>query len=750
MVDFKLARYVLMDEKHAIRFEDFCIDLFSDVNQCVYVTTSRTWDLGKDGRQVTSPSTGELNVICCGTGDDPVEKAKDDLARLLENDLVPNQMLCCFTDASFSENKAYKIQVELRRMCSKIRIIDSFGLDQLADLCVRFPDAIQRHYSGEIQNARNEIASKSSIQHDSELTGLRVALSSQVHEQAQSRRSEIVQSVLLKALEGGSSLTLRKLSVSITQLLHLPKTVQESWMQLELDRLASRKLVEPTSTGYCITRLGLEQLKTSESSGDAVLAEGKRVIAEAIHELTGSRPVGDELALIWGILENGLVSLFADHGFQVVESVASTLTGENQGGTPPESLRVHIRRLADSVRAIPGKGGRIEAVAQAIEDMFNERELPVFEWLTKVAEVFLHLCTLGVQPAAQQTILSEAKRITICLDTDLILSLLSEAEYNHLAVVNVVRGWVQMGGQAVVIDSALEEASHHAWIAHRDFENVSDMLDSMTDLDSRHLIDNVFVRAFRFESIKQNEKCTFRRWNHFISAFRGSHDHDFRKLVEHLSEYGIIHMGEDQSIKHHATVISDQLYSSRLNSRTARDHSLKEKCDRDGRSAAFLLQMQNQLHAQDRLAVFVSTSRSIRKAIDIGNSLGASTHELVWYIGSVAWVLAQLPGVNLTANMLRSVLLDADFPARPDPLERTCLRILQRSEQYKIHYSRRPTLRRALQDEIRKVAIAQGIDQSVVEDQVVNPSEQNSAAVASIVAAAVDQIARSEAEKKLS
>lgn len=104
--------------------------------------------------------------------------------------------------------------------------------------------------------------------------------------------------------------------------------------------------------------------------------------------------------------------------------------------------------------------------------------------------------------------------------------------------------------------------------------------------------------------------------------------------------------------------------------------------------------------------------------------------------------------MNLTANMLRSVLLDADFPARPDPLERSCLRILQRSEQYQIHYSRRPTLRRALQNENRKVAIAQGADQSVVEDQIVNPTEHNSAVVASIVAAAIDQIARSEAEKQ--
>lgn len=53
-------------------------------------------------------------------------------------------------------------------------------------------------------------------------------------------------------------------------------------MQLELDRLATKKLVEPSSEGYRITDLGVSQLRASESFGDAVLEEGKRVIADAI------------------------------------------------------------------------------------------------------------------------------------------------------------------------------------------------------------------------------------------------------------------------------------------------------------------------------------------------------------------------------------------------------------------------------------------------------------------------------------
>jgi hypothetical protein len=269
----------------------------------------------------------------------------------------------------------------------------------------------------------------------------------------------------------------------------------------------------------------------------------------------------------------------------------------------------------------------------------------------------------------------------------------------------------------------------------------------MSDIDARHLIENVFVRAFRAESLAKGEKCNLRRWNFFINAYRGAHDHDFKKIAEFLEEFGVEHLTEKEDIQQHGLVIANQLIGNRVNSRSAGDQGLKEKCKRDGRSAAFLLHLQDQLKNEDRLAVFVSTSRSIRKAIEIGDKFRLATHELVWYISSVAWVLAQLPGVNLTASMLRSVLLDADFPARPDPLERSSLRILHRSEQYEMHYSRRPTLRRALQDEIRKVAIAQGVEESEVEARIVNPTITNSADVASIVAAAVDQIARSESEK---
>jgi hypothetical protein len=51
----KMAEDVLSGEIYAPRFEKLCSELFSLVDGIQYVTTSQSWDLGRDGRSAMLP-----------------------------------------------------------------------------------------------------------------------------------------------------------------------------------------------------------------------------------------------------------------------------------------------------------------------------------------------------------------------------------------------------------------------------------------------------------------------------------------------------------------------------------------------------------------------------------------------------------------------------------------------------------------------------------------------------------------------
>ena len=66
---------VLATEENDRRFEDFCVELFRDVDQIEYARTSVSWDHGRDGKDV-SPKSGPVPpFICCSLRSDALNKA---------------------------------------------------------------------------------------------------------------------------------------------------------------------------------------------------------------------------------------------------------------------------------------------------------------------------------------------------------------------------------------------------------------------------------------------------------------------------------------------------------------------------------------------------------------------------------------------------------------------------------------------------------------------------------------------------
>ena len=742
-----MVLHILERDDLAIRFENFCVELFGTLDGVEYVTTSRTYDLGRDGKGLSLKGGRVPPIICCGTEADVVKKSGKDMDRILEF-VKPTMLRFCFTDPTFTEYKGNQIEASARNKCPTLEVVRSAGAAQIAQLVVEHPDAFENHYASELANLRTALAVQGGDASRPELTGLRLALTTQFHDDAQQQRTDLIRNLILTALADGVDKTPRSLASAVSKVLHLPREVHEGWLQSELNDLHGHQLVGVADGAYIITQQGRDEVADRSGLGAQVLLDGQAAVRELIERLTG-HPSGDtEFSAVWKILEDGIVTMFLTHGAEVVDSIASIAAGERVV-QKQETLRSNISEIGNRIRCISGGGGRIKDVAQAIEDSFYERDSKAFGWLTRVAEVFLNLCSLGLDPRAQDQVVQRLQEIELILDTDLILSLLSSGEANHSAVIAVVEGWTKIEGTWLVSASALEEVAHHAWVSGVEFKKVENDLDKMTHGDALHLCDNVFVRGFRAEQERRGRKCSRREFQRYISAFRGQRDHDFSKIVELLKDFQIQVVAENLDDSKQAKELADHVYNER---KVATGYmsvkALREKCDRDGRLAAALLRRRKEIKDDGKTATVVSTSGALRSAVEpILDDLGQP--DPVMYTPAISWLLSQVPGVSLTSSTLRAVLLDAEFPVRLHPIERDALRVLYRSEQYELHYSRRGTLRSAMREEIRSRAAEAGIDKEELIRAVTCDTEEAAKQFSEIVAASVDQIAYSQSEREV-
>jgi hypothetical protein len=741
-----MARDIIEHERFPTRFEAFCVELMSAVEDCQYVGTSRSWDLGRDGRGVLS--RGKVApLICCGTEEDVADKAEKDAKRLKEF-TTPPKITFCFTDGSFSELKANKIEAATRAVFPEIESVQSFGADQLAQLCIAHPAAFERAYAGELQDLRAALAMQSS--QELELTGLRVALTTQLHEDAHLRRADLVRNLILTALSNGKALTAEGLAKSVSDKLRLPRIVHVAWLQSELVKLTQDGFIDVSGAHYTITDAGKGDVVARTESGSMSLIDGRSKVQDLIFELTGTESNESEFRQVWNILKDGITTMFLSHGAQVLNSIASILEGKSDP-SEHQDLKSQIDGIADRIRGIAGGGTRINEVAQAVVDMFSERQSPAFEWLAGICEVFLHLCTLGLEPASQQTVTQHLKEIDLLLDTDVALSLISKGEGNHNSVNAVLNGWKSLGGHIFVTEPVLEEMAHHAWMSFRDFERLASSLDKMSEAEMGRLVINVFVRGFVAECRERNEKCNPRRWQQYIGGFKGKHDEDYDTILAILNDdYACELLAEADADAALASELAEQLYEERLKiigtKNAVANKDTSEKSSRDGRILAILSAHKRKLKNTHRTAYIVSGGlkhgeRALRERTGETDS--------VILVAAVAWFLSLVPGVKLNATTLRTVLFDADIRLRIDPLERATLRYLHASEQFDMHLARRGTLKQAVRGQIKKQAEVFKLDPAEVERRIVEGNEEDVQMTASIIAAAVDEITLSKSERQI-
>ncbi len=740
-----LIRRILECESSSIRFEDLCIELFSESEGMQYVRTSTTWDLGKDGRLASPQSDDESGYfICCSLQSDIEAKAIQDLNRILENH-TPTRLLVC-SNQSLSEHLIFSVERQIRSHCPSLQLVTVNGLRQLTQLVARFSTSFLKLYRNEIQIERDIIACDVGTDDNIQLLGLRIAITTQLHDDAQMLREDLLQNLVLTALKRSTTAQpISELAKTITAQLHLPRILDENCLALKLAQLTkSRHITMDNNNCYSIALAGSEELDRRMLAGEEKVIEGRTVIADLLEELTGQKLENMEFLKLWAILQDGLAKMFLTNGINIIEQVVSIT---DDGKTVHEQSDLHqvIIDISNRVKSANIGGPHALDYATAIMDMFHERQSKAFTWLSGLCGVFVSLCALGLDSGSQKAIKQKLAEIELILDTDIVLALLCEAEFNRDIVKRFVRSWILIGGTLRVPPAVLEEVVHHADIATREYNDMWRCLNTMTDQDAARLLQNTFVRGFRIVA-KPKGKYNLKFWNIYINQFRGDAG-NFEKILGLLRDSNIklIEEGRDQAS--FAAEVAQSLLDERQSDNDLMDRrrQLKEKCDRDGRMIALLRSRRDMLRDSGRYASIVSSAGFLKaKGSLCKDKLGPP--EPVMSLAAVGWMLSQLPNVSMNLGSLRAVLFDVGFAKNLSPDQRDAMRAVQASEQYSLSWSRRDTLSRAISDAIPNLAKQYGLSTREMRDEIENKTPEGKAAYSAAIADALDKITTSKLE----
>ncbi len=693
----RVDEVVINGETNFYRFERFCIAAVSHAEGGAVVTgTSSVWDRGRDGLGV---GRGSGIYVCVTLRDDVDEKALSDLERI--SDTTPDARLLYFCSSqNLTEHRRDKMASALQAEIGDAFKVIVLGAIQLADLGRLEAKALERHYGAEIRNVLARISASPDEQ--TELKGLRLALLSYGSDESVSIRNAIYQSAILDILVDGKGLSIRSISNRISDDLRLSQSVDDALVSPHLNKLQSEQLIESAAGVWTITQTGIARTQEQKLNAASSLIAGRNAIREELELAIGAKIIDDEFVRIWEVFEAKMADYFQSRGEQIVSEIAVFLNDGNGGNDGSQSVSdfSFIEDFASAVAATSSHQDRQQELQVAIKDLFSDKSGIAASWLIRVCASFVAACTMGLEYKSAQAIKALLKRVHIALDSDVVLSLLGEAESDHEAAQIIVKRWTGLGGTVLVGTPVLHEVAYHAHIAQRDFDQISGL--NLEDKRTRfQLIENVFVRAFA--KMLAEGGARIGQWRQYIDEYRGSGEYDFSKVYAHLSsEYSIGRLPDRDAIDGSVVKqVNDYVLGEMEESALRMDKKLRDKAMRDAELYVSLATHTRRLRAVEpgSAALLVSSAKRLGD-LDRHFELSGET-KLVISVQAALYLMSMLPNVSLGLSSLRTFLFDEHRNRFSSDLERTLLRMIQASEKFSMPFAKRASLMREVRGRIK-------------------------------------------------
>lgn len=734
-----IIKSILDTEDSYLRFERFCLDIYSETEGVDLVPTSRTWDLGRDGRSISTLLEGRT-ALCATLERDIDDKVRWDIKRIAQTARFKAVVYC--TSKLLSEQKCEDIESTIREEYPSVETVQILGQIQLTSLAERHDNVFRKHYAAEIDNLERTLFRIPSTIDKAEDQGLRLALLTHASDDAETLKKELAARLILDTLSDQIPRTPAQLAGSITALLHLPRTISTNYIGELVVQLVDQSLVSIEDNVVKLTELGVEKTNTVEEEATVRLLEGRIAVRDAIGRLTGNRLADSQFNQIWNVFQDGITDLFYSHGLAIIKMIRSAL-GEEEWKTEKAIVEIPLEKFADRVVNTIKDPQLRQETRQAIIDMFFERDSGAFNWLTQVCGIYVMMCSLGFETLSSEQIEKALSCYWLVPDSDIVLSLLCIGEDNHDAVERILSAWKAIGGKLFMIRPILEEVAYHAWISDYDYASFGERLASLSDQEARKLIDNAFVRAFRKEAGSLTHK---KYWDMYINQFKGNSEYDYGYVLEHLrDDYGFGWIAEETEKNIDLTDRIRRFLINRLCEYNKcqpweLDYKIVDKSKRDARLVTAVHNERQSAHTSGEPQIYcVVTSARVLKQIDNAFRNELREPEMVFSLPALGFLLTLTPQVRMSFSTLRSILFDTYLATRLTPIQRFACRAIAASGQWDLPWSRRVTLQRQLRRTILDQARLTGEKPAQVRARVLTVEDAQFSA--QVVADALDKIA---------
>jgi hypothetical protein len=324
---------------------------------------------------------------------------------------------------------------------------------------------------------------------------------------------------------------------------------------------------------------------------------------------------------------------------------------------------------------------------------------------------------------------------------------LCEGEKQHSTVADVVKGWQRIGGGLYITSSVLEEIAHHAWISEHEYHELSEDLHNYSETDATRYINNAFVKSFWKIAKGRYSKIN---WKSYIGNFRGLNHYDYSKIQQDYESNRFYIIDEDYINKDISHKISAEISSIRTKNINPKDQRgllrAEDKSKRDGKLLAVLMKHRLERNKQGCTGIIVSSSGLLKKYCISKKEIAGSAVPIM-PISAVAYLLALIPEVRISLNSMKQVLFDAGITEHVSSIQRKALRIIKRSDQYSLPFSRRHTLNRELMANMTQLAVERGQKTKELIEDVDTDEEIEAKTLMPALSDAIDKIEKSKYEK---
>jgi hypothetical protein len=670
-----MSRAILRDDDDFSRFEKFCCELFTYIDGVRYVPTSRSHDLGRDGKSDALDPERLRYFLCASTKEkDPRGKALKDLREVLRH-TTPIHVRFCFTQ-EVREDVAEDIVRQAEAMASDVRFTVT-GLTQFVTYAGQNKRVFLQFYAHEIRDLRDCLMSDPNKGAE-QAPSLRLALATALSGDLKSVREQVARNLVLHALSEKAELTLEEVAALVSLQLGLVRPVATSCLLLPVEKLIDEGAIERRDRHLRVSPIGVAEHDSSDAASTSSLLNGRKAIRDALTALVGKNLSNKDFSKIWDLIRNELAHMFLHYGMNIVREVAK-IAGDATVDPRQTGLDQHIRQLAGRIarvdlESVPdrSKAETAEELSRAIYHVFGSRNSVCFDWLGDLCVVYLAMCSLGLEPSIQDRVCERVKSWDVLLDTHIILSCVAGADEHHEYVTQSLRGWTTLGGHLFGPSPVLEEALHHVSMAKRDFQGWHDSFlagkkfDEQCDPISRLGENpNIILKSFVQQNLSDPNP---RRFAAFISNFIGRRGDDLPLRRWLKSKFNVQELADADLDEAEIEKIRSQMKPSwgvrGYYYADLFDASASSRCDCDARLVCLLLKLRDQQLAQGRNAVLVSKSTSLQTAVESILAKSNDVRPAVVSLHALTFALALIPRSQMSIASLRETLFGDAFVRR--------------------------------------------------------------------------------------